>query len=76
MMIETVLSGMPDMPLVSASGLAGFGRSEDIRVRRSGLLYLIGDLESAVGPENPPMAPRVGIAAAMQANVVVEILLA
>ncbi len=76
MMIETVLSSMPGMPLVSASGLAGFGRSEDIRVRRSGLLYLVGDLESAVGPESPPMAPRVGIAAAMQANAVLEILLA
>ena len=76
MMIETVLSSMPGMPLVSASGLAGFGRSEDIRVRHSGLLHLVGDLESAVGPESPPMAPRVGIAAAMQANVVLEILMA
>jgi sulfur carrier protein ThiS adenylyltransferase len=76
MMIETVLARMPGTPLVSASGLAGFGRSEDIRVRRSGLLWLVGDLVSEVGPENPPMAPRVGIAASMEANVVLEILLA
>ena len=75
MMIETVLARMPGTPLVSASGLAGFGRSEDIRVRRSGLLWLVGDLVSEVGPENPPMAPRVGIAASMEANLVLEILL-
>jgi sulfur carrier protein ThiS adenylyltransferase len=75
MMIETVLARMPGTPLVSASGLAGFGRSEDIRVRRSGLLWLVGDLVSEVGPENPPMAPRVGIAASMEANIVLEILL-
>jgi sulfur carrier protein ThiS adenylyltransferase len=75
MMIETVLSRLPALPLVSASGLAGFGRSEDLRVRRSGLLWIVGDLESGVGPEDPPMAPRVGMAASMQANVVLEILL-
>ncbi|MGA2547793.1 MAG: sulfur carrier protein ThiS adenylyltransferase ThiF [Rectinemataceae bacterium] len=75
MMIETVLARMPGTPLVSASGLAGFGRSEDIRVRRSGLLWLVGDLVSEVGPESPPMAPRVGIAASMEANLVLEILL-
>jgi sulfur carrier protein ThiS adenylyltransferase len=75
MMIEAVLARMPGTPLVSASGLAGFGRSEEIKVRRSGLLWIVGDLESGVGPDNPPMAPRVGIAAAMEANVVLEILL-
>jgi sulfur carrier protein ThiS adenylyltransferase len=75
MMIETVLARMPGTPLVSASGLAGFGRSEDIRVRRSGLLWLVGDLVSEVGPESPPMAPRVGIAASMEANLVLGILL-
>jgi sulfur carrier protein ThiS adenylyltransferase len=75
MIIETVLGTMPGMPLVSASGLAGYGRSEDIRLRRSGLLWLVGDLASGVAPDNPPMAPRVGIAAAMEANCVLEILL-
>jgi sulfur carrier protein ThiS adenylyltransferase len=76
MLIETVLSSMPALPLVSASGLAGYGRSEEMRVRRSGQLWLVGDLESAVAPDNPPMAPRVGMAAAMEANLVLEILLA
>ena len=75
MLIETVLSRLPGKPLVSASGLAGFGRSGELRLRRSGCLWLIGDEESAVGPDNPPMAPRVAIAAAMEANAVLEILL-
>ncbi|MDP3179869.1 MAG: sulfur carrier protein ThiS adenylyltransferase ThiF [Spirochaetaceae bacterium] len=75
MIIETVLTRLPGKALVSASGLAGFGRSESIAVRRSGDLVIVGDLESEVGPDNPPMAPRVGIAACMEANAVVEILL-
>jgi sulfur carrier protein ThiS adenylyltransferase len=75
MLVETVLSRMTGRPLVSASGLAGFGLTEKMLVRRSGLLWLVGDLESEVGPDNPPMAPRVAMAAAMQANVVLELLL-
>jgi sulfur carrier protein ThiS adenylyltransferase len=75
MIIETVLERMPGVPIVSASGIAGYGRSEDIRVRSSGSLYVVGDLESEVGPDLPPMAPRVGMAAAMQANLVLEMLL-
>jgi sulfur carrier protein ThiS adenylyltransferase len=75
MLIEAMLSRLPGMPLVTASGLAGYGGSNAIRERRSGSLYVIGDLESEVGPERPPMAPRVLIAAAMEANAVLEILL-
>ncbi len=75
MLVEALLSGMPGIPLVTASGLAGYGRSNAMRERRSGSLYLIGDLESEVGPDEPPMAPRVAMAAAMQANAVLEALL-
>ncbi len=75
MMIEIILSGMPGTPLVAASGLAGYGRSEGIRARNSGRFWLVGDLETEVGSESPPMAPRVGIAACMEANIAVEILL-
>jgi sulfur carrier protein ThiS adenylyltransferase len=76
MIIETVLARLPRMPLVTASGLAGYGRSEEIRIARSGMLWIVGDLASEVGPDSPPMAPRVGIAASMQANIALEILLA
>ena len=64
------------IPVVAASGLAGFGKSNDIQVRKAGKnLYLAGDLVSGISPELAPASPRVGIAAAMEANTVVAILL-
>lgn len=65
-------------PIVAATGLAGFGRSNEMRVQKLGRnLYIIGDGVSAVSAENQcfPASPRVGIAAAMQANTVMAILL-
>lgn len=65
-----------ETPVVAASGLAGFGKSNDIRVRKAGKnLYLVGDLVSGISSELAPASPRVGIAAAMEANTVVAILL-
>ena len=65
-----------NIPIVAASGLAGFGRSNNIRVRKVGSrLYLVGDLTSGISPELAPASPRVGIAASIQANTVIAILL-
>lgn len=65
-----------NIPIVAASGLAGFGRSNDIRVRKVGSRhYLVGDLTSGISPELAPASPRVGIAASIQANTVIAILL-
>ena len=61
--------------LVTASGLAGWGRSNAMRVRRMGNIIAVGDGETAVGEKAAPVSPRVGIAAAMQANSVVAMLL-
>ncbi|HWR43883.1 sulfur carrier protein ThiS adenylyltransferase ThiF [Sporomusa sp.] len=59
--------------LVAASGLAGWGDSDSIIVRQlKENFYLIGDLTSAIGPECPPLAPRVHIAAAKQADVILS----
>ena len=64
------------IPVVAASGLAGFGKSNDIQVRKAGKnLYLAGDLISGISAKLSPFSPRVGIAAAMQANTVISILL-
>ena len=64
------------IPVVAASGLAGFGKSNAVRLRRAGAnLYLVGDLTSGVSPELAPASPRVGIAAAMEANTVIALLL-
>lgn len=65
-----------DIPVVAASGLAGFGRSNDIRLHKvNPRLYIAGDLTSGISPELAPASPRVGIAAAMEANTVISLLL-
>ena len=61
--------------LVTASGLAGWGRSNAMRVRKMGSIVAIGDGETSVGDGAAPVSPRVGIAAAMEANAVVSLLL-
>lgn len=62
--------------VVSASGIAGWGRSAALKVRRLGAnLVLIGDGESGVSETCAPASPRVGIAAAMQANTAIAWLL-
>jgi len=75
MIIETVLSRMRGTWLVAASGLAGYGRDASLGLHVSGRLVLCGDLESEVSTDQPPMAPRVGIVANMEADAVVSILL-
>ena len=61
--------------LVTASGLAGWGRSNAMKVRKMGNIVAIGDGETSVGDGAAPVSPRVGIAAAMEANAVVSLLL-
>jgi hypothetical protein len=46
-----------------------------MRVRKMGNIVAVGDGETAVGANAAPASPRVGIAAAMQANSVVAMLL-
>ena len=63
-------------PVVSAIGLAGWGRSNDIRVRKVGRnLILVGDQTRDVRDGFVPVGVRVTIAAAMQANSIVSLLL-
>ena len=76
MLIETVLTEMPGIPVVIGSGLAGWGKSESIKFRKADdTIYICGDESTPVGDDMPPMAPRVGMVANMQANTVVEILM-
>jgi len=76
MLIETVQLKMSGIPLVAASGLAGWGKSEEIKYRKiDDTLYICGDELSEVSDNFPPMAPRVGMVANMQANVVIELLM-
>ncbi len=64
--------------LVSVSGIAGWGKSNSIKVRSVGKnLILIGDGCTSENKDKGvyPESPRVGIAAAMQANSIIALLL-
>lgn len=62
--------------IVSASGIAGYADSDEIKTHKiKENLYVVGDLFSAVGKELPPCAPRVSIAAAKQANLILQFVL-
>ena len=61
--------------IVTASGIAGWGRSNALRVRRLGArVVAVGDETTGVDDATPPVSPRVGIAAAQQANAVLALL--
>jgi len=75
MLVETFLTELPQIPLVCGSGMAGWGNNDGIHVRSLGNLYICGDEKTEIAENCPPIAPRVGIVANMQANVVLEILL-
>jgi sulfur carrier protein ThiS adenylyltransferase len=74
MLIEASLARFPGRPIVAASGLAGFGGNRKLHTRKLGNLYICGDEESQSPKGINPMAPRVGLVANMQANLVVELL--
>ena len=75
MLIETWLSHFPEKPIIAGSGLAGFGMNEKIHTKKIGNLYICGDEETESQKDISPIAPRVGIIANMQANLVLELLL-
>jgi len=75
MLIETALTFFPEKPLVIGLGMAGWGKNDLIHCRKSDNMYICGDEVSEISEKLPPLAPRVGIVANMQANVVMEILL-
>ena len=76
MIIEAVLQELKGMPVIAASGLAGFGSANEIVTSRiAANLYVVGDGVAEARPGEGLMAPRVGVAAHHQANAVLRILL-
>ncbi len=75
MLIEAVQEKMQDKPTVIGNGMAGWGDNNLLKTRKVGNIYICGDEVSEAGPGMGLMAPRVGIAACMEANQVLEILL-
>ena len=76
MIVNVITSGAPELPLVSASGLAGVASANEVITERVGEnFYLVGDLRSDVRAGLPLLASRVMVAAAHQAHAAVRILL-
>jgi len=75
MLIETCIAKLPEIPVVCGIGLAGFGGNNLLETLQIDTIYICGDRQSEVLSSLPPLAPRVGIVANMQANQVLEILL-
>lgn len=75
MLIERHMELFPEKYLVSGMGMAGFGQSNIIKAEYYQKLIICGDQISEISDEFPPLGPRVGIVANMQANEVVNILL-
>ncbi|MDT8400261.1 MAG: sulfur carrier protein ThiS adenylyltransferase ThiF [Bacteroidales bacterium] len=76
MLAEAVMSTWPERPLILGSGLAGYGKTNELRERIiADTVIICGDEKTETSDELPPMAPRVAIVANMQANAVVEILM-
>lgn len=62
--------------IVCASGIGGWGKSDDIKVNKvHEKFYMVGDFVSEVNEDIPPISPRVNIAAAKQADIVLSIVL-
>jgi sulfur carrier protein ThiS adenylyltransferase len=76
MLLGSVREALPQAYLILASGLAGYGDSNSIRTWRMGeRTFVVGDLKNPAGPGCGLMAPRVGIAAHHQANLVISLLM-
>ncbi|MDI6774658.1 MAG: sulfur carrier protein ThiS adenylyltransferase ThiF [Verrucomicrobiota bacterium] len=76
MLVQSFAPAYPDTPVVMASGVAGYWPGEDIRIRRLGKnIFVVGDMTNAARPGSGLMSPRVGLAAHMQANLVLRLLL-
>ncbi|MBK7094437.1 MAG: sulfur carrier protein ThiS adenylyltransferase ThiF [Saprospiraceae bacterium] len=75
MILRSVSVLFPEKYLVMGIGMAGWGKNKLIQEKRYEKLIICGDELIEISENCPPLAPRVGIVANMQANVVLEILL-
>ena len=72
MLLESWAEGLPLTPIVACSGIAGYGASDSLGVRRLAGLTVVGD--GATSLSLGTTAPRVGAVAMLMANEAVETL--
>lgn len=76
MLVQEVLTKLPEAVVVSGNGMAGFGDSNIIQTRQlMRRLYVCGDGSTDIGDGMGLMSPRVTICAAHQANKVIQLIL-
>jgi len=76
MLVENFKKNFPQKPVVLASGLAGYAPSNWIKTHKIGnSLFVVGDMKTEAKIGQGLMAPRVGIAAHHQANLVLRLIL-
>jgi sulfur carrier protein ThiS adenylyltransferase len=76
MIVNVCSEALPETPLVTASGLAGYDSANDIATERlTDNVYLVGDLRSDSCAGLPLLASRVMVAAAHQAHAAIRRLL-
>lgn len=76
MLVNTLLTQTKDKVVIAASGMVGYGDSNDIRTERvTRRLYICGDGTSDLADGLALMAPRVMICAGHQANMAVRSIL-
>lgn len=73
-LIEFFSDHFPEKPIVCGSGMAGTGSFESLHIQKSGNIHVCGDQATAATDHCPPLAPRVNIVAAMQADTVLCII--
>lgn len=75
MLVNTLLERTASI-IVSGSGMAGYGKSNEIKTKRiMNRLYICGDMVTDSAAVNGLMSPRVTLCAAHQANKVIELLI-
>ena len=73
--IEEIMIKHPDKPVIGASGVAGFGYSDNIRTIKSGNLYIVYDEDAKSSEDDILTAPKVCLMANWEANLALEIIL-
>ena len=73
MLVNGILEYFPEKKLVAASGLAGYQSSNIIHTRRiSKNFYLCGDEVTEISEQNVLTAPRAGLCACHQSNMIIR----
>jgi len=73
--VEEIMHKFPKIPVIAASGVAGYGYSDRIVTKHLGNLYMVYDADAKSSDDDILMAPRVCLMANWEANLALELIL-